>query len=85
MGIWIDSVRALDDLMIEAVFEDGAVYRYDVHPLIDQYPDFGRLRDEPALFSRVRTIGRGGGVIWDDDLDLAAEEIRENGIRMYQK
>lgn len=80
MGVVLKSVKPCEDFVLEAEFTDGAVKRYDISPLFEEIPVFLELKENPALFREVKVIGCGYAVGWNDDLDLACEEIYENGI-----
>ena len=60
-------VTPLEDFILEAEFTGGVVKRYDVKPLFDEIQEFEKMRDNPEL-------------VWDDTLDLASEELWDNGI-----
>lgn len=80
MGVKLKAVKALDDFILEATFTDGIVKRYDAKPLFDEIEDFEKLKQEPELFRKAEVVCCGDGVAWGDELDLACEEIWENGI-----
>lgn len=79
MGVVLKSVKPCEDFVLEAEFTDGAVKRYDISPLFHEIPVFMELKENPELFRNVKVIGCGYAVGWNDDLDLACEEIYENG------
>lgn len=74
----VKSVSALPGYRLSVQFSEGATKIYDVSPLFDRIPAFGALRDE-KLFSDVQVDVGGYGIIWNDDLDLACDELWENG------
>lgn len=76
----LKAVRPLSDFVLEAEFTGGTVKRYDIKPLFDEIPTFQEIRRNPELFCDVKVIGCGYAVGWNDDLDLACEEIWENGM-----
>ena len=80
MGVILKSVKPCEDFVLEAEFSNGAVRRYDISPLFEEIPVFLELKENPALFREVQVIGYGYAVGRNDDLDLACEEIYENGI-----
>ena len=77
----ITSVSPLKNLQLSVHFWDGATKIYDVKPLLKKWPAFAALKD-PELFSDVRVAEGGYGVIWNDDLDLACDELWANGRRV---
>ncbi len=58
-------------------FQDGKVKRFDMAVLFDKYPQLLALRNR-ALFTSGRLAGYYG-IIWNDDLDIEAETIYEDG------
>jgi hypothetical protein len=69
----------LPGLRLSAVFEGGERRIYDVASLISQRPSFRSLKDVPGLFEAARTDMGGLGVVWNDEIDLASDEIWANG------
>ena len=62
---------------LELTFQDGKVKRYDMSVLFRKYPQLEALRDR-TLFTSGRLIGPYG-IVWNDDLDLEAETVYEDG------
>ena len=62
---------------IEILFLDGTTRKYDVLSLVDKYPQMSQLKNR-KLFLNGKLFG-WGGVIWDDNLDLDAEVVYEDG------
>ena len=58
-------------------FQDGSVKRYDMAVLFEKYPQLAALRDR-ALFTSGRLLG-AYGIVWNDELDIEAETIYEDG------
>ncbi len=63
--------------VLELTFQDGKVKRYDMGVLFEKYPQLVALKDR-KLFTSGRLMGFYG-IIWNDDLDLEAETIYEEG------
>ena len=59
-------------------FLDETVKRYDILSLADHYPPLYALKDR-KLFLQGKLPG-WGGVIWNDELDVACETVYEEGI-----
>ena len=74
----IATVQPLPDYVLYAQFEDGKKRKYDVKPLFSKWPVFNDLRDG-GLFDRVAVDDGGYGVVWNDRIDLSAEDIYEFG------
>jgi hypothetical protein len=82
MSYKIKHVEALPELKLKARFENGGVRVYDVAPLLEKFPVFETLSTTPGLFARVHIDSSGYGVVWNDEIDLAVEEIWINGIEV---
>lgn len=72
------SVKPLNDLFIEVEFENGRSRLYDMSPLLSESPAYSELADR-EFFNRASVDGGGYGIVWSDDVDLAAEEVWLNG------
>ena len=72
-------IFALKGLRLGAIFKDGSARIYDVSTLKKRFPIFEDLEAVPGLFQQVRTDCGGAGIVWNDEIDLAAEEIWYNG------
>lgn len=77
----IKSVITKNDLIISATFFDGTVKEYSVDRLFNIYPQLKELENR-ELFYSVQIDAGGYGVSWNDDLDLDAETIWEDGIEI---
>lgn len=77
----IKSVITQNDLIISATFFDGTVKEYSVDRLFNIYPQLKELENR-ELFNSVQIDAGGYGVSWNDDLDLDAETIWEDGIEI---
>lgn len=62
---------------LELTFSDGKVKRYDMAVLFGKYPQLVALRDR-ALFTAGQLLGPYG-IVWNDDLDIEAETVYEDG------
>ena len=58
-------------------FQDGKVKRYDMSALFSKYPQLEALKDR-TLFTSGKLLGPYG-IVWNDDLDIEAETIYEDG------
>ena len=75
----IESVKALHDCVIQAKFLGGDIKNYDVSLLFDSAPSFLELQTKKELFKQVKVDAGGYGISWNDDLDLDADTIWEDG------
>lgn len=62
---------------LELTFQDGKVKRYDMSSLFSKYPQLEALKDR-TLFTSGKLLGPYG-IVWNDDLDIEAETIYEDG------
>ena len=62
---------------LELTFLDGRVMRYDMAWLFSSYPQLEVLEDR-KLFLSGKLLGHYG-IIWNDDLDLEAETVYQEG------
>lgn len=76
----IQAVAVKQDFVVEAVFFDGEVKQYDMKQLFHLFPQFLELERRKKLFEQVVVDAGGYGISWNDDLDLDAETIWEDGI-----
>jgi len=81
----VKSVKALDDLKLSAVFQDGTEKVYDVRTLFSVFPQFKEFEENKELFGQVKVDVGGYGISWNDELDLSAEEIWECGSIVGKK
>lgn len=68
---------------LELTFQNGEVKAYDVSALFEKYPQLQELNDR-NLFLKGKLMG-SYGIIWNDDLDLEAETIYEDGITVRKE
>ena len=71
------SLTFLDNTTLKLLFMDGKEKRYDVSSLFEKYPQMTALKDR-NLFLSGRLISPYG-IIWNDNLDLEAETVYEEG------
>ncbi len=62
---------------LEMTFQDGSVKSYDISSLFEKYSQLEALNDR-KLFLSGSLIG-GYGIVWNDDLDIDAETVYEDG------
>lgn len=76
----IQAVTAKENFIIEALFYGGEIKQYDIKPLFDIFPQFLAFVTVQNLFNQVAVEAGGYGISWNDELDLDAETIWEDGI-----
>ena len=74
----IKSVQPLPDMVLHIEFQDGIAKTYDVKPLMDRFEVFKDLT-VGGLFNLARVDTGGYGVVWNEYIDLACDELWENG------
>ena len=74
----IMSASFIDNYIICAQFANGITKKYDLKPLFKEFKVFNKLK-ENNLFMYGQVDTGGYGVIWDDKIDLSADEIWEKG------
>lgn len=67
----------LQNTTLQLTFQDGVVRQYDVAVLFDKYPQLKALKNR-ELFLSGKLMGFYG-IIWNDELDLEAETVYEEG------
>lgn len=67
-----------DGTLLELTFQTGEVKAYDMSTLFTKYPQLASLQDR-ELFLQGKLMG-AYGIIWNDELDIEAETIYEEGI-----
>ena len=74
----IKNVCPLPDMILYVEFINGSAKCYDVKPLMDKWEVFKDLT-QGRLFDLVRVEACGYGVVWNEYIDLACNELWENG------
>lgn len=69
--------------VLELTFQSGEVKEYDMATLFGKYPQLEALKDR-VLFTSGKLMG-AYGIIWNDDLDIEAETIYEDGKTVRQE
>lgn len=78
----VKSVTPLPDYIISVQFSEGVTKQYDLNVLIEKYPMFSPLREHPELYYSVMVDIGGYGVVWNDDIDIACDELYNNGVQV---
>ncbi len=76
----IKEVKTSENFMLSVIFQDGVEKEYDVKQLFSVFPKFRVFEKERSLFEQVQVDVGGCGISWNDELDLAAEEVWYNGV-----
>jgi len=75
----ISTVKPMDDMRLFVNFQNGDTRIYDVTPLLDEWQAFKSLKSIPGLFEQVQVDQGGFGISWNDDIDLACDELYYGG------
>lgn len=81
----ISKVTFNENYVVTCEFNDGSSKQYDFKQLFKKYPVFKRLENEPNLYNNGQIAAGGCAIIFDDNLDIASEELYYNGVLIEQK
>lgn len=81
----IASVKPMENSILLVVFQNGIEKKYDMRTLYPVFPQFKVFETDVNLFNHVQVDIGGYGISWDDNLDLDAEDIWEDGIETGNK
>ena len=73
----VKNVYPLPDYRLSVQFAEGCTKIYDVKPLFEQITAFQELTDI-HLFSDVTVDVGGYGIVWNDDIHIACDELYSN-------
>ena len=75
----VESVEPKDNFILSVLFTDGVKLEYDIKPLFLKWDVFNNVKTIKGLFQQVKVDAGGYGISWNDEIDLASEELRING------
>jgi hypothetical protein len=75
----ITKIIVLKKYVLLVQFENGEQKQYDLQPIISEIDAFKTLAIVNGLFEQARVCSMGYGVSWNDNIDIACEEIYKNG------
>lgn len=78
----IVSVKPMKNFILLIGFQNGIQKTYDMRTLYPIFPQFKVFEHNVTLFHQVQVDTGGYGISWNDDLDLDAEDIWEDGIEV---
>ncbi len=81
----IKSVKPMENVTLLVAFQNGTEKIYDIRILYPVFPQFEILETDSELFNQVQVDMGGYGISWNDDLDLDAEDIWEDGIEVGKR
>ena len=81
----IVSVKPMADSTLLVRFQNCVEKTYDMRTLYPVFPQFKVFETDIDLFNQVQVDTGGYGISWNDDLDLDAEDIWNDGIETDNK
>ena len=81
----IKAVKPMENATLLVEFQNGTEKTYDMRILYPIFPQFEIFETDTELFNQVQVDMGGYGISWNDDLDLDAEDIWEDGIEIGKK
>ena len=73
---YVIKVIPKDNYILEAYFGNGVVKAFDCNYLFED--DFYKPLKRTYLFNKA--YANLGGVVWNDEIDIAAEEVYDKGV-----
>ena len=75
----ISQVVPLKDMELLVFFENGSIKKFDVKPIVNNFPEYEDLKNAD-LFNLVAVEPGGYGISWNSELDCSEGELWEGGI-----
>ena len=75
----IKDVTPMPDYILSIQFSEGITKQYDLKPLFEKNSIFIPLKEHPELYYSATVDIGGYGVIWDDNIDIACDELYFGG------
>ena len=82
MNVKIIDLEVKGNFILFCKFNNGKNKIYDVKPIIKDYKNFNELEDK-NLFNKVKIDIGGYGISWNENIDLAVEELWDKGKEVY--
>ena len=74
----VESVAADSNYYLVVRFTNGETKRYDVSQMFEIFPVFSDLT-EPGMFEKGKVDAGGYGISWNDEIDIACDELYFGG------
>ena len=74
----VASVVVDSNYFLVVQFTNGETKRYDVSQMFEIFPVFSDLT-EPGMFEKVKVDAGGYGISWNDEIDIACDELYFGG------
>lgn len=81
----IEMIKPLENRILHVIFQNGVEKSFNVRDLYSVFPQFRVFENCDELFMQVTVDVGGYGISWNDELDLCAEDIWENGVLVGEK
>ncbi|MGN0383067.1 MAG: helix-turn-helix domain-containing protein [Eubacterium sp.] len=81
----IISIKPMEKFTLLVGFQNGVEKTYDMRTLYPVFPQFKVFENDVNLFNQVQIDTGGYGISWNDNLDLSAEDIWEDGVEVNNK
>ena len=75
----VKAIQPLPEFNLLVLFQSGEQKKYDLRPLFEKLDAFKMLVSTAGLFEQVKVDTGGYGISWNDELDLACNELYYNG------
>jgi len=75
----IQAVEVKELYRLSITFKDGKTFYVDLERIIKEYPALAPLLNK-ALFSQVHVDEHGTTLTWNDEIDLAADNVRAEAV-----
>ena len=75
----IKAVKPKENYILSVTFQNGVVKEYDMKNILEIFPQYEALTQDDTLYNKVQVDTGGHGISWNDELDLEAEELWEEG------
>ena len=81
----VKEVMPLEEYKLYVIFFSGEQRIYDIEPLFEKWEDFNALKYTRGLYELVKVDAKGYCVSWNDELDLACNELYYNSVPVEQE
>lgn len=75
----IKNVKPFAEYTLLVAFENGERKKYGIETACKKWDVFQNLLTIPSLFEQVKLDQGGYGISWNDEIDLSANELYQNG------
>ena len=79
----IKKINPLPDYSLLVHFENEEKKQYNIKRLVNEQESFKALMYIPGLFEKVKVDAGGYGISWNDEIDLACNELYYNGENVH--